>query len=178
MIDDIVREFLMNNLIIREWVNGGLLPLNISLVVIIGIFLWDEWVKSQYPGGWRELRIHPYIHIRDHYRRWHRRSGVPTACALIWIFAADAVRAGSAWYILWVANNKLPVRPPVLESMWVSSGFIVAGVIGLVASIRCIYLFTPDWDAPQWVPSKMVPYWRHWYWVTSLMLTFAFQIFT
>ncbi len=38
MIDDMLR----NNLIIREWVNGGLLPLNISLVIVVVLFLFDE----------------------------------------------------------------------------------------------------------------------------------------
>ena len=161
MIDDLLR----NNLIIREWVNGGLLPLNISLVIVVGLFLRDEWVKSQYPGGWRELQHHPYDHIKNHYWRWHKRSGVPTACALIWIFAADAMRAGSAWYILWTANNKVPTATSSVDDLWVSGGFMVAGIVGLLASVRCIYLFTPE---------KL----GHWCWILSVFVMIAFQLST
>lgn len=161
MIDDL----LSNNLIIREWVNGGLLPLNISLVIVVGLFLWDEWTKSQYPGGWRELRRHPYDHIKDHYVRWHKRSGVPTACALIWIFLADAIRAGSAWYILWLTNNRVPAPTSSVDNLFIGGGFVLAGIIGLIASIRCIYLFTP---------SRL----GHWYWIVSVLATIGFQLST
>ena len=161
MIDDMLR----NNLIIREWVNGGLLPLNISLVIVVVLFLFDEWKNTQYPGGWRELKIHPYSHLKNHYLGWHKRSGVPTACALIWIFAADAIRAGSAWYILWTSNNRIPAPTSSIDNLFVGGGFVLAGIIGLIASVRCIYLFTP---------SRL----RHWYWIVSVLVTIGFQLST
>jgi len=143
----VINEILRNNLIIREWVNGGLVPLNLSLVFVIGLFLWDSAREA------------------DSYKSFSKTSGVPTACSLFWIFAADAMRACSAWYILWKVNDRVP--PPIsgIENLWVSGGFIIAGVVALIASVRCIYLFTPPWLG-------------HYYWIGSLLVTLAFQFFT
>lgn len=148
MIDELIRS----NLIIREWVNGGLLPLNISLVLVIGLFLWESW-RSPEVHSWADMQ---------------KLSGVSTGCALMWIFSADALRAGAAWSILRELNDRGP--PPIAHGVdtsmiAVNLAFIVAGIIGLLASIRCIYLFTPPWLG-------------HSYWIASLALTLTFQMVT
>lgn len=77
------------------------------------------------------------------------------------------MRAGAAWAIL---NFRLSVAPPadplpVMNMIEVVNGlFIAAGVIGLLASLRCIYVFTPT----RWGRR------RHWYWIGSVVSTFVF----
>lgn len=163
MIDEILR----NNLVIREWVNGGLLPLNTSLVIVIGLFLWDKAIEAML---WRRQSF-PGVEWVDLHRTWSQfqeTEGVQTACALFWIFLADALRAGAAWSIL---NYRIAVSVPedpanvVATVHLVNLAFIVAGIIGLLASLRCIYLFTPI-------------RWGHWYWIGSVALTLMFQIVT
>ena len=147
--------------------NGGLLPLNLSLVVVIGLFLWAEWREAILQTRSSPLTV--FLPI-DSFSTFQRAEGVQTACALWWIFLADAIRAGAAWSIL---NFRLGVAPvptaveiPVMGAIaWVNAGFIIAGVVGLIASLRCIYLFTP-------------PRWGHWYWIGSVVTTLVFQIVT
>lgn len=141
-----IEEMLRNNLIIREWLNGGLLPLNISLVLSIGLFLWTT--RREYGPGWSKV------------------DGVPTACALLWIFASDGIRAGLVWNILYKSNAHAPMIEAASVSMvLINIGLVLAGIAGLTATMRCIYLFTP-------------PRLGHWYWLASIVATFLFQIAT
>lgn len=149
-----------NNLIIREWVNGTLLPLNISLVLATGLFLWTEFCQS----------IDPWIG-RKTWSTFQARDGVATACALFWIFLADGLRAGAAWSVL---NSTLPIAglpPAAIDPMSmpfiqvVNIMFIVAGIVGVLAALRCIHLFTP-------------PAWGHWYWLGAVALTALFHLAT
>lgn len=139
MIDEIFR----NNLIIREWVNGGLIPLNLSLVIVIGLFLWGHFRESvhfgAYIGGWE---------------RFQHMDGVATACALLWIFLADGIRATGAWLTLNFGSR--------VEEL-VSWLFIIAGLMAIAACLRCIHLFTP-------------PHWGHRYWLLTVAVTIVFQI--
>ena len=80
---------------------------------------------------------------------------------------ADGLRAGLVWLLLRVEVGALPpfdmhhfVSPDTINV-----GFAIAGAIGVCASLKCIYLFTP-------------PKWGHWYWIASAGSTAAWLIFT
>ncbi len=145
---DTILEIAHSSKVAREWLNGGLLPINLSLVIVIGIFLWRSWRDHVGPGPW--------------WKGW----GVPTACALFWIFFADGLRAGLVWALLRVETGQ---RPPFEIRNYISPetinvGLSVAGIIGVLASLRCVYLFTP-------------PRWGHWGWFSTMLLTAAWLAF-
>jgi hypothetical protein len=130
-------EILRNNLLIREWVNGQLLPLNISLVIATGLFLWQRLAATigdgVYVGGWR---------------RYHETPGVRTACVLFWLFLGEAIRAGAAWAALKFGPSTAEV---------VAALFIVGGVMLLLACLRCAYIFTEDWAGHRyWIATVAV----------------------
>lgn len=149
MIDEILRH----NLLIREWVNGGLLPLNVSLVLVIGLFLWTSALEAR---AWRTTNngYLTWINIAETWERFQKTGGVQTGCSLFWIFLADAIRAASAWTFLKFGAAYIDL---------VNAGFIVAGAMAIAAGLRCIYLFTPR-------------RWGHWYWMLSVISTFLFLI--
>lgn len=142
-----IDSVLANNLIIREWLNGGLLPLNLSLVVVIALFLWG------------------HARAAGSYRSFIRRDGVATACALFWVFTADAVRAGLVWDILWSAPLPAVTAATLTVVSPVNVGLMLAGVCSVISTLRCIYLFTP-------------PRWSSYYWVMAALVTLMFQLLT
>jgi hypothetical protein len=111
--------------LIREWVNGQLLPLNLSLVVATGLFLWQKLTATIgdgiYVGGWR---------------RYQETPGVRTACVLFWVFLGEAIRAGAAWSALKFGASTAEV---------VSVLFMLGGVVLLLACLRCAFIFTEEW---------------------------------
>ena len=127
------------NLIIREWLNGSLLPLSLSLTFIIGVFLFNNWRGDG--GGWT--------------LRWTKRRGIKVSCALFWLFAAESIRAGTVWALLRIANDNQRVTD--ILDFFVNVGFI-AGAIALIgAFLRCNFLFTPQrWGHWYWVASLIV----------------------
>lgn len=139
---DSILSIIQGSKIAREWLNGGLLPLNISLCVVIGLFLWD--IRRQNGRGWTKVE------------------GVRTACALWWIFFGDGLRAGLAWLLLRVEVGAMPPfdAHDFISPEFVNVGFALAGIIGVVAALRCIKLFTP-------------PSWGHSYWIASACWTVA-----
>jgi hypothetical protein len=133
-----------SNLLIREWLNGSLFPLSLNLSVVIAIFMWDS-----------------YVYAVTHKERWFTLEGIPTACALFWIFSLDGVRAVSVWIILRLTNNGHPVPEWLRE---VTNYALLAAAFGLALTIlRCTYLFTP-------------PRWGNRYWIYSLLSTLGFLI--
>ena len=133
-----------NNLIIREWLNGGLVPLNLSLVFVICLFLWDSYAV-----------LHKKMGLR-----WVDAPGVHTACALAWVFSADALRALSVWVAFRVDTIlALPLDINATSLLIIAStiGVTVASVIGVAATLRCIFLFTPKG-------------WGHWYWIGTVLV--------
>lgn len=122
------------NLILREWLNGSLLPLSLSLSLIIGVFLFNTWLASG--GGWQW--------------RWTEEKGIKVSCAFFWLFAYESVRAGTVWVLLRIANDGQRVTE-WLDSM-VNIAFVV-GAAGLaVTFLRCCYLFTPEsWGHRYWI---------------------------
>lgn len=133
---------IFDNLIIHEWLNGGLLPLNLSLLLAIGHTL--------------------YLTRRIHGRGWTWVPGIPTACALWWIFFADGLRAGLVWLTLRQQNEGGSF---ITIDGTTTYFYILAAAIGVLASLRCIYLFTP----------KEI---GHLGWIVSAISTVTFVVFS
>lgn len=130
----------IDSLIIREWLNGGLLPLNISLVIAIGHSL--NCARREHGAGWTQM------------------PGVASACAFWWIFLADGIRAGLVWLTLRTQNRGGSVA--AIDAL-LTYGYIIAAVIGVMASLRCIYLSTPRSIG-------------HWGWLTAAYATAVFVV--
>jgi hypothetical protein len=142
-----------NNLFIREWLNGSLFPLSLNLSIIIAVFLWDSFLE-----GTRQSA------------RWWKMPGVPTACALFWIFGMESVRAGTVWLILRITNDGGVV--PVWLSDVANASITIAGIILIITMLRCTFLFTPPrWGNRVWVYSIIST-------VTFLLLSALLSIFT
>ena len=129
-----------NNLIIREWLNGSLFPLCGNLAFIILVFL-----------------IRSYIY-RDK-KSWWSTPGVPTGCALFWVFMMETVRAGWIWWILRTSNDGYEVEKWVRDVSNIS--FIIAATVLVATILRCTYLWSP-------------PRWQGFFWQYSAASTLLF----
>lgn len=123
------------NLIIREWLNGALFPLSISLSVIISVFLFDTW--------------------RFHGKGWTTLPGIRVSCAMWWLFTAESIRAGLVWVLLRIQNDGQLVTDTL--DVAVNIGFMFGATALIVAFLRCIFLFTPPrWGHVYWVLSVLI----------------------
>ena len=135
---------LASNLIIREILNGSLFPLCINLSLVIGIFL-----------------VTTYLEAKESSESWWTMPGVPTGCALFWVFLLESVRAFSVWIILRTTNDGRLVPEWVRD--WTNVSLIAAAAFLVVTMLRCTYLFTP-------------PRWGNSFWIYSIMTTIAFLV--
>lgn len=134
-------ELNTSNLLIREWLNGSLFPLSAFLTWVILVFINDT-----------RLEIGP---------GWSKTDGIPTACALSWIFFCETIRAGGVWIILRTQNDGYLV--PLYVQWTINAAFIFSATAMVVTILRCTYLFSP-------------PRWGHRYWVASAITTLAFLL--
>ncbi len=118
----VFHSIAVNNVFIREWLNGCLIPLNISMMAII---TYTVWRQTKFDWGWTKY------------------PGANSACALWWIFFADLVRSILAWSIL----RGSYINDQMLNTYRPSSGativYMVTGLIATVATLRCIWCLTP-----------------------------------
>jgi hypothetical protein len=133
------NSILNHNLFIREILNGALFPLCAFLSAIISLYLWDTF--------------------RLYGRGWTRQPGVATACAMCWVFAAEAVRAGTVWYLL-RQHNELAVVSKYAQNV-AGVLLLLGGLVLVITMLRCTYIFTP-------------PRWGHRVWVAALLSTIVF----
>lgn len=117
-------EFISQNLIIREWLNGSLFPLTANLAFIIGVYIWQT---RQY-GLARAVN-------------WRSLPGVQTACALFWVFGAESVRAGFVWIILRTTNDGY--RMNAAFEAFANFALVVGASLLVFWTLRCTYIFTP-----------------------------------
>ena len=129
-------DILSDNLILREWLNGSLFPLSGNLAIIIGLFLQTAWVDAKRVGI-----------------RFQNVDGVPTACALFWIFAAESVRAASVWYLLRTTNDGKVVSD-LMRALSNLSLTVVAGIL-IITMLRCTALFEPPRFKGFWIYSAI-----------------------
>lgn len=112
------------NLIIREWLNGALFPLDVALTIAIGIYLSQSYLEA------RASRV-----------SFRTLSGVQTACGLWWVFLCESIRAGVVYMSL-NAQNHVRVVPPDYQEVG-NALLLVAAFTLVITTVRCIYLFTP-----------------------------------
>ena len=109
----VLNSITAHNVGIREWLNVCLIPLNISMMVIIGYTVWRQ---TRFSYGWTKY------------------PGANSACALWWVFFADFLRAGMAWEIL---------RGGVVPGSITVAVYMIAAMIAMAATLRCIWCLTP-----------------------------------
>lgn len=124
----------MTNLTIREWLNGGLIPLNVCIIIIILHSLWEA--SRKYGPGWAT------------------QPGIASACALLWIFTADLIRSAVAWSLLHDQGRSQPLQ-------YLSSNttmlYIIAGTMASCATFRLIYTLSPSrWGHWGWVSAAIL----------------------
>lgn len=127
--------------LIREVINGMAMVLFLTLSLMVMVFMWDTWVSAK-PG-----------------RDWRGAPGIPTACSLWWVFAAETYRTGAIWYLYNIGKSGGYIADPsggvgVFETgpLWNALGYIVAGVMLIAGLQRSIFIFTPPgWERRVWV---------------------------
>lgn len=110
------------NLFIREWGNGLIYPLGAYLAGMSCIFLWRTYRAS--PVAWRD------------------EPGVALACAFVWFFLGESMRAGSAWLALNAQAEGRKLQPMTEDIA--SLVFALAAATLLAVFFRCIWIFAPQ----------------------------------
>lgn len=143
---------------IREVINGAGMILFLTLSIMILTFLWDTWVENSSATIFIKRRQGMNPPVRD----WRTVPGVPTACALWWVFAAETYRTGAIWYLYNVGRHLHTSPYPTATAPGIgvfgeagfgtSFGYLVAGIAMICGLQRCIYIFTPpEWKKRVWV---------------------------
>lgn len=121
----------MTNLLAREWLNAGLIPLNACIIVIISYTLIQAYRNP--PEG----------------MSWTSAPGIKSACAFWWVFFADFIRAGMAWAFLNAQNEGRELEALTALSAVI---YLVAGIIAALATFRLVYALSPDsWGHRGWI---------------------------
>lgn len=137
----------MDNVAIREWINGALIPLNVCIILMI---TYQLYVARRTYGK----------------KRWTRMPGISSACAIWWVFLAELIRAFLAWYILNRQSNGIIVD---YTDVWITTLYAVAAVIALLATFRLVFTLAPRSVAHQtWIASCVL---------TAVFLGFVFVMF-
>lgn len=124
----------MTNLVVREWLNAALIPLNVCILIIITHSLWESY--------------------KTHGKGWTNAPGVKSACALWWIFLADFIRASMAWSFLNAQNNGNPVE---FISYAATIVYLTAALIAAPATFRLIYALSPaSWGHKGWASAAIL----------------------
>jgi hypothetical protein len=142
MIDFVVSH----QALIREMINGSAMILFLTLTMMVSVFMWDtmvEYTKSRYFVGTP----------RDPSRSWTHAPGIPTACALWWVFIAETYRTGAVWSLYQIGKGQ---RDGGIffdgGSYWTSYGYLLAGIALNAGLLRAIYIFTPpEWKSKVWI---------------------------
>ena len=128
--------------LIREVINGLGMVLFMTLTIMISVFMWDTWVAAK-PG-----------------RDWRHAPGMPTACALWWVFAAETYRTGAIWALYNIGKHLHNSPYPTFTGVGVfgeagfatSFGYLIAGMMLIGGLQRSIYIFTPpEWKRRVWL---------------------------
>lgn len=121
--------------IIRENVNGAIVPLSAILGIIIGIHMWRA-VREYGWLGWRNVE------------------GMGTACILFWVFIAEAIRSLGAWSVLRTGSLGMSTKHVI---QWTTLAYLIAGIVVAATFLRCTYFFTPPaWRHKVWIASAII----------------------
>lgn len=110
----------VNNVLVREWLNGALIPMFALIIMMISYQL--------------------YIARKMYGRGWTRRKGVASACAFWWIFVSEFIRSTMAWNFL--NQQSTTGKMPALTS-FVALAYAAAAAIAFVATLRLVYTLSP-----------------------------------
>lgn len=121
MLDSFMGLFRGSNLIIREIGNGIVYPLAFWLAATTAVYLFQTY--------------------RNHPHTWRTERGVSFACAFLWVFFSESLRAGSAWLSL-DAQRSGQKLPQSLEEA-ASLAYAVSALVLVAVFIRCIWLLAP-----------------------------------
>lgn len=134
-----------NQALIREVINGFTMVLCLTLAIMIAVFMWDTFVEYS-EKRFREL-------IGSSNRTWSHAPGVPTACALWWIFAAEAYRTGAVWTLYQLGKRENDNGAFFATAGYFTSyGYLLAGIALIGGLLRAIYIFTPpEWKSKAWI---------------------------
>lgn len=130
--------------LIREVINGFCMVLFLALSLMVLVFMWDTWISANPKRDWRTA------------------PGMPTACALWWIFAAEAYRTGAIWFLYNIGKHMHRSPYPTADGAGVgvfgeagfgsSFGYLIAGVMLIGGLQRAIFIFTPpEWKSAVWI---------------------------
>lgn len=120
---EVYEFFMRHQSLIRENVNGATSVTCLVLAAVVALFM----IESRNEGGdWRHL------------------PGVPTACALFWVFTAEWYRTASIW---WLYRNPATRHIASLNDnaigMGWSLGYSISGILLIMGLLRAVYMFTP-----------------------------------
>jgi len=122
MLSSVLNVVAINNVFIREWLNGCLIPLNLSMMAII---TYTVWRQTKFTWGWTKY------------------PGANSACALWWIFFADLFRSVMAWAFLRESQINANVLDTYRTAPIATLMYMTAGIIATCAILRCIWCLTP-----------------------------------
>lgn len=136
-----------NQAMIREMINGSTMILCLVLALMIFVFMWDTMIEYMD----KRVGFTPVAWLRSRHE-WSNAPGVPTACALWWVFAAESYRTGSVWTLYQMGkleNDNGAFFAPA--GYFTSYGYLLAGVALIGGLLRAIYIFTPpEWKSKVW----------------------------
>lgn len=130
MIDWIV----ISQALIREVINGMSMVLFFTLTFLTWIFMWDTFIDKAKPD-------------------WRHERGIPTACALWWVFAAETYRTGAVWWLYQLGKEQGSAGVFFTPDGYATSyGYLIAGAMLIGGLLRSIYIFTPPkWERRVWL---------------------------
>ncbi len=107
----------ITNVLIREWLNAGLVALLGLVLVAVAINLFR--VRRAIGKGWTA------------------EPGIAMACVFWWVVAAVFMRSATVWLSLKITAGQVATPRAELAA---DLGYIISAVILIVASWRCLYL--------------------------------------
>jgi hypothetical protein len=118
----------------REIINGFLFVLCVDLALMIAYFM-----------------LYTYRTVGAD---WRKADGMPTACALAWVFGILGLRCFLVWFVLWCNNRDIQL--PQWFDILGSYAMIVSAFALAVVTLRATFIFTPpEWGNAPWLASVL-----------------------
>ena len=123
---------MLNDVIVREIMNGTWFLLSVMMVVTFAVYLLDRKMR----GG-----------------DWYQRPGSQAAIALSIFLSGSAIRAGWIWWLLHCHNNRLDCT--AYQKSW---GILIIGtILVVVGGLCCVRVFSPvSWRPWSWIVAGII----------------------
>jgi hypothetical protein len=140
----------MNDVVVRELMNGTLFVLDIEMVLTFGIYLVRRVIEDfcAYRAGTSPPMYSATSPAPFGILGWYKRPGSQAAIALTIHLVGAAVRAGWIWWLLHCQNAGTDCAY-IQSSSWI---LVVATLLAMIGGLCCIRVFSP-------------PNWRPWSWI-------------